>query len=93
MVEQVAASGPDAVLVIGGDTAFAVIAELGLPPLLPLGEVVPGVPVSCIEAAALATSLPGRNRDLFVITKAGGFAEPDARARSREIIDGNGRMN
>jgi uncharacterized protein YgbK (DUF1537 family) len=87
VVEQFAASAPDAVLVIGGDTAFAVIDALGLPPLMPIGEVVPGVPISRIEAGALTGVLPGRNRDLLVITKAGGFAEPDVLRRVRERLN------
>ncbi len=90
VVEQLAASAPDAVLVIGGDTAFAVIDGLGLPPLLSIAEVVPGVPISRIGAGALAAVLPGRNRDLFVITKAGGFAEPDVLRHVRERLNQTG---
>jgi uncharacterized protein YgbK (DUF1537 family) len=87
LAQQAAACSPDALLVIGGDTAFAAIEALGLPRLLAIGEVVPGVPISRIEAAALAGSLPGRNRDLFLITKAGGFAGVDVLRRVRERLD------
>ena len=54
----------DAVLVFGGDTAFGFAKSLGLPPLRPLSEIVPGVPASRIE-----------DRGEFLITKAGGFGE------------------
>jgi uncharacterized protein YgbK (DUF1537 family) len=77
LMEQIAAGDPDGVFVIGGDTAFAVVAELGFPPLWPIREVVPGVPITCIKHADLQRALPRRRRDLFLITKAGGFGEPD----------------
>ncbi len=82
-VEQIAVEEPDAVFVIGGDTAFAVIRALGLPPLLPIAEVVPGVPVTRIDVAHLPVTLPRRKRDLYLITKAGGFGESDLFAQVR----------
>lgn len=85
-VERIAAEEPDAVLVIGGDTAFAVVQTLGLPPLLPIAEVVPGVPVTRIQAEHLLTVLPRRRRDLYLITKAGGFGEPDVLGRIRSKL-------
>ena len=88
LVEQLAAARSDAILVIGGDTAFAVIAELGFPALLPVREIVPGVPVTRIEAAQLARVLPGRQRDLFLITKAGGFGKVDVLCRIRKRLNG-----
>jgi uncharacterized protein YgbK (DUF1537 family) len=78
LIEKLAEEDPDAVFVIGGDTAFAVVRALGFPPLVPIAEVVNGVPVTRIEAAYL-----GRKRDLFLITKAGGFGEPDVVSRIR----------
>jgi uncharacterized protein YgbK (DUF1537 family) len=57
-LERIATCAPDAVLVIGSDTAFALISALGLPTLTPLSEVVPGVPISRIEAAQLEQILP-----------------------------------
>ena len=90
VLDSLAAASPDAILVIGGDTAFAVVAELGLPPLLPVREIVPGVPVTRIEATQLAQALPGRRRDLFLITKAGGFGERDVLCRVRERLDSYG---
>jgi uncharacterized protein YgbK (DUF1537 family) len=87
VVEQVAAGDPDAVFAIGGDTAFSVVAALGLPPLAPIGEVVAGVAVARIKAADIQSLLPARNRDLLFITKAGGFGEPDMFRRMREKLD------
>ncbi len=81
LVERIAEEEPDAVFVIGGDTAFAVVQALGLPPLRPIAEVVKGVPVTRIEAAHLA-----RKRDLFLITKAGGFGEPDVFSKVRATL-------
>lgn len=54
----------DALLVFGGDTVYGVLSALGRPPVHPLGEVAPGVPLS-------------RARDLYLITKAGGFGSVD----------------
>ena len=43
------------------------------------------------EAAQLAEFLPGRNRELFLITKAGGFGGPDVLCRIRKGLDSNER--
>jgi uncharacterized protein YgbK (DUF1537 family) len=66
----------DAVAVFGGDTAFGILDALGRPALYPLGEVVPGVPVSEVEG--------GRPR--YLITKAGGFGPPEILSRIRERL-------
>lgn len=87
LLEQIIASEPDALLVIGGDTTFAVIATLGLPPLVPIGEVVPGVPVTRIENQQLTPLSPRRRRDLLLITKAGGFGGADVLCRVRQRLD------
>ena len=86
VLEQIMVGGPDAILVIGGDTAFAVIKTLGLPPLVPIAEVVPGVPFTRVEAAHLAQAVPGRRRDLLLITKAGSFGGPDVLCRVRQRL-------
>jgi D-threonate/D-erythronate kinase len=62
----------DAFVVFGGDTAYAIVAALGRPSLEPLGEVLPGVPVSRIRAR-----IEGTGRDLYLISKAGGFGPVD----------------
>lgn len=82
LVDRIIAEEPDAAFVIGGDTAFAVVQALGFPSLLPIAEVVPGVPVTRIEAAQL-----GRKHDLFLITKAGGFGEPDVLLQVRSQLN------
>ena len=81
----------DAILVFGGDTAFAVVAELGFPRLMPVREIVPGVPVTRIGAAQLRHVLPGRERDLFLITKAGGFGRESVVSDVRRKLDANYR--
>ena len=53
----------DALIVFGGDTAFAIHRALGAPDFQPVGEIVPGVPVS-------------RCAGRVWITKAGGFGLP-----------------
>ena len=68
----------DAVMVFGGDTAFGILKALGCPPLEPVGEVITGVPLSRVL---------GRN--LYFITKAGGFGgEPLIRA-AKQLLHGN----
>jgi uncharacterized protein YgbK (DUF1537 family) len=67
----------DAIAVFGGDTAFTVLRALGCSTLLPLGEVVPGVPVSVVPLA---------RRELTFITKAGGFGPADILASIRNRL-------
>ena len=54
----------DGLVVFGGDTAAGVLRALGVEELEPLGELLPGVPLSWIEF---------RDRRLAFVTKAGGF--------------------
>ena len=63
----------DALVVFGGDTAYGILSALAGPPLYPLGEVVPGVPLS-------------RMRDLHLITKAGGFGSLDILSLLRDRL-------
>jgi D-threonate/D-erythronate kinase len=63
-----------AYVVFGGDTARAVLGPLGSPPLHPLGEVVPGVPVSVTRAGVV------------FVTKAGGFGRPDLLVRVARLL-------
>lgn len=63
LAERVAAAGrPDAMLIMGGDTAAAIWKTLGIDSLEPLPEVLPGV-AACIGGGML------------FVTKAGGFGE------------------
>jgi uncharacterized protein YgbK (DUF1537 family) len=61
--EELARFPADALVVFGGDTAFALQRALGAAAFEPLGEVVPGVPVS-------------RSVGHVWVTKAGGFGSP-----------------
>jgi uncharacterized protein YgbK (DUF1537 family) len=67
----------DALMVFGGDTAFGILDAVGCRVLEPLGEIVPGVPVS---------QVPGHHWHL--ITKAGGFGEEDLILSVKDILDG-----
>jgi len=55
----------DTIIVFGGDTAFSLLTAMNIDSLEPIGEVLPGVPVSL---------LPNKKT---LITKAGGFGDPD----------------
>jgi uncharacterized protein YgbK (DUF1537 family) len=68
----------DALLVFGGDTAYGILESLGRPALRPLGEVLPGVPVSRMEG-----------RSEILISKAGGFGSPDLISHLRSILSGS----
>ena len=64
VVARVAAHKPQAILIMGGDTAFEVWKALGVTVLEPLAEVLPGI---------AACRSPGQ--DLVFVTKAGGFGD------------------
>ncbi len=70
----------DALVVFGGDTAWGVLGALGFPALEPLGEALPGVPVSRFEIDG---------RPLHLITKAGGFGRPDLLGDLRARLSGS----
>jgi uncharacterized protein YgbK (DUF1537 family) len=57
---------PDAVIIFGGDTAYQLLTSMDIRDLAPLGEVLPGVPLSLARY---------RDSPLIVITKAGGFGD------------------
>lgn len=64
---RVLASQPvDGLIVFGGSTAFAVLRAIRVKTVEPLGELLPGVAFSVARC---------RNRDLALITKAGGFGD------------------
>ncbi|WP_321476008.1 four-carbon acid sugar kinase family protein [uncultured Paludibaculum sp.] len=71
-------AGPhDTLIIFGGDTARGVLHRLGDPVLRPLGEILPGVPVSLFEQ-------DGRQRVL--VSKAGGYGAPDLLVRLYERL-------
>src|SRR4051794_36046650 len=55
----------DTIIVFGGDTAFSLLKAMNIDVVEPIGEVLPGIPVSF---------LPNKKT---LITKAGGFGSPD----------------
>jgi D-threonate/D-erythronate kinase len=65
----------EALTIFGGDTAYGILSAIGEPALYPLGEIVPGVPLS--KAA---------DRDLYLITKAGGFGPVDVLPKIRNAL-------
>jgi uncharacterized protein YgbK (DUF1537 family) len=67
----------DTLIIFGGDTARGVLHRLDDPVLYPLGEVLPGVPVSLFEHE-------GRRRVL--VSKAGGYGAPDLLLRLYERL-------
>ncbi len=68
--------------VFGGDTAFSVMAALGVRGAWPLGEICPGVVVSRLEDAPSAVAAAG----MHLVTKAGGFGPMDVIQRIRAAV-------
>ncbi len=62
---------PDVLGICGGDTAEEVLDALGVTTIYPLGEIFDGIPISKIQC---------RDRNLLLITKAGGFGPVDLMA-------------
>jgi D-threonate/D-erythronate kinase len=79
-------SSIDLLVIFGGDTAYAIIETLGHPALYPMGEVLEGIPISRIRASELRPVLGSRDRDLYVITKAGGFGSPHVLSEIRHLV-------
>lgn len=71
------ASLPGALVATGGETARAILDELGIRRLRVLGEVVAGVPFCAAD---------WWTRQLPVLTKAGGFGSPDTLVSCREFL-------
>ena len=62
---------------IGGDTAFEILQALECTVLRPIGEIVPGVPLSRMRYGA---------RELIIMSKAGGFGPVDILAWMRSLL-------
>lgn len=71
----VSENGVEGLVIFGGDTARAVLEALAVHGLEAGGELMTGIPVS-----------QALDRELVVITKAGGFGPPDVLVRIREEI-------
>jgi uncharacterized protein YgbK (DUF1537 family) len=76
----------DALVVFGGDTASRVLAALACADIEALCELVPGVPLSRISLSWLPARSPQGSRNLYLITKAGGFAAPDVLCSIRRLL-------
>jgi len=68
LAAAIAAQPPAAMLISGGETAYAVFARLGVSAIAVGGEAAPGTP--------FATTLIG-DRQVIILTKSGGFGAPD----------------
>jgi D-threonate/D-erythronate kinase len=66
--DEIQKNAIDTIVAFGGDTARALMAALGVRSIQPIGEALPGIPVS---------SILYEGRSLTLITKAGGFGGPD----------------
>jgi uncharacterized protein YgbK (DUF1537 family) len=76
----------DALVIFGGDTAYAIAEAMGSPPLHLIGEVMEGIPISRIEANRLGPYTGHRDHDLYLVTKAGSFGSPDILASIRNSL-------
>lgn len=65
------------VSVFGGDTLVAMVRALGWSGLLPRNEILPGITVS---------EVAGKEEELLLITKAGGFGQEDALTRIKDLL-------
>jgi uncharacterized protein YgbK (DUF1537 family) len=72
---SLAAGGIDGLLIFGGDTAYGILAAMGLPLLEPIGEVMPGVPIARVQG-----------KRLHLITKAGGFGDANLICQVKSIV-------
>jgi uncharacterized protein YgbK (DUF1537 family) len=78
----------DALIVFGGDTAYAVLQTLGNPAIRPIGHLIEGIPISGIDAESLGPVMGNRQSDLLLITKAGGFGSADVLPLLRKALSG-----
>lgn len=76
----------DALVIFGGDTAHAVLKALGSSVIRPIGEVLEGIPVSKVSLRVSSPGCGERERDLILITKAGGFGPMGVLPMVRELL-------
>jgi len=75
---ELARAAPGTLLLTGGETAYSVCRALGASGLVLAGEAAPGIAVGAL--------LDGPFAGLTVLTKAGGFGDPDALVRIHEAL-------
>ncbi len=68
----------DGLVVFGGETVFKVLRAMGVTVVEPCSDLLPGVPLSLIRY---------RGRVMTLVTKAGGFGEPDALLSIRNRLE------
>jgi uncharacterized protein YgbK (DUF1537 family) len=76
----------DALIVFGGDTATGILEALECSDVEAICELVPGVPLSRASLSGPPGPDSHASRSLYLITKAGGFAEPDVLCRIRKLL-------
>lgn len=76
----------DGLVVFGGDTAYAVLRALGQSVIHPIGEVSEGIPVSRIRFQPSSEGIRKVERDLVLVTKAGGFGPISVLPIIRDIL-------
>lgn len=76
----------DALVIFGGDTARAVLKALGSSIIHPIGEVLEGIPVSKISFRLSSPDSKEYERDLILITKAGGYGPVSVLPTIRELL-------
>lgn len=76
----------DALVVFGGDTAHAVLRALGLSELEPIGEALEGIPLSRISLRRSSGEAEASERNIVLITKAGGFGPVDVLPMIRNVL-------
>ncbi len=59
-----------AMVLVGGDTAQAVLSAMGVKTMQIICEYAPGIPMAIIQL--------GNNKEMVVVTRSGGFGEPDS---------------
>lgn len=87
IVSQLLTVSPfDGLIVFGGDTAFSILAAIGLPELQPISEILKGVPVSAIRCDRAGLTCEGNP---YLITKSGGFGPIEILPQIRNKLDRN----
>lgn len=76
----------DGLVIFGGDTAYAVLQAMGQSVIHPIGEVLEGIPVSRIRLRPSSRGVHGAERDIVLVTKAGGFGPVDILPRVRHLL-------
>lgn len=81
LVSRMLAEQPfESLIIFGGDTAYAVMAALGVTTIRPVLEILPGIALSRMETM---------DRELLLVSKAGGFGGPETITQIRDALNPN----